>query len=427
MNPFQPFTEFRRRRLATLKSKEFWDLFEDYRPVLSTFNGQLYEMGAVRAAIHTNATHRSKLALEIAGPSTKYHAQEKVMAIRINPFQTFSQFLYKVSTILDCENSCIIVPLYESPLSERIIGLYPVHPQSAEIVEQDGDVFVKYYYYGHLKAIELDRCGIVRKFEYKNEIFGDTNKALFPTLDLLEIHKKSIEEAVSASATLRFLVKLSNTFKDKTIKAERDRFKTENLGGDTGGVLMVDKKYEEVKQIDSSPVVVAPEQMEIVANNIHDYFGVSPEIIQNNFDSDDWESYFLGNVEPFSIQLSQVLTSLLFTETEIAAGNIVYLSANRLNYASNSEKVNIVSNLFDRGMITVNQGLSIFNLPPLDNEDGSRHFIRKDYIRLENLGAELGQDNPKFSLNKPKEEGGGDNASQSKPGVSDDGADDPDK
>lgn len=268
-----------------------------------------------------------------------------------------------------------------------------------------------------MKAIELDRCGIIRKFEYKSEIFGDSNQALYPTLDLLKIHKKSIEEAVSASATLRFLVKLSNVFKGDTLKGERDRFKNDNLSGDTGGVLMVDKKYEEVKQIDSSPVVVAPEQMELVSNSIHDYFGVSSAIIQNSFDSDDWESYFLGNVEPFSIQLSQVLTSMLFTDAEIAAGNMVYLSANRLSYASNSEKVNIVSNLFDRGMITVNQGLSIFNLPPLDTEDGDRHFIRKDYIRLENLGAELGQDNPGFSVDKIGE-GGGNDAGQNGKGVS---------
>lgn len=411
------FTEYRRKRRVMAKARDFWGLIDGYRPVLLGYNGNLYEMGAVRSAIHANASHRSKLSLEIIGPSTKYRSLEKILAVRINPFQTLSQFLYKVSTILDCENSVIIVPLYENPLSDRIIGLFPVHPQSAEIVHQDGEVFVRYMCYGQMKAIELDRCGIIRKFEYKSEIFGDSNQALYPTLDLLKIHKKSIEEAVSASATLRFLVKLSNVFKGDTLKGERDRFKNDNLSGDTGGVLMVDKKYEEVKQIDSSPVVVAPEQMELVSNSIHDYFGVSSAIIQNSFDSDDWESYFLGNVEPFSIQLSQVLTSMLFTDAEIAAGNMVYLSANRLNYASNSEKVNIVSNLFDRGMITVNQGLSIFNLPPLDTEDGDRHFIRKDYIRLENLGAELGQDNPGFSVDKIGE-GGGNDAGQNGKGVS---------
>ena len=163
---------------------------------------------------------------------------------------------------------------------------------------------------------------------YKNEVFGDNNAAMWPTLQMLDIHQKSIAEAVKASATLRFLVKLSNTFSDKTIREERDRFVSQGLT-DSGGVLMVDTKYADVKQIESKPVIVDKDQMALIDTNVQDYFGVSRKIIQNSYNSEEWAAYYEGNTEPFAIQLSQVLTSMLFDATDIARGCICLLYTSR--------------------------------------------------------------------------------------------------
>ena len=40
----------------------------------------------------------------------------------------------------------------------------------------------------------------------------------------------------------------------------------------------------------------------------------------------------------------------------------------------------------DRGLITVNQGLAVFNLPPV--EDGDKRYIRKEYTEVKNLDKE---------------------------------------
>lgn len=381
------YKEYRRSKAIQNKAKDYWQLIQGYHPVYSNFNGNLYESHTVQSAIHTNATHRSKLCVEIVGPL--YRDLAKYLMVMANPYQTISQFAYKVSTIYDATNSCIIIPLYSSPMADRPVGFWPVNPQSAEIVEHDGDVFIRYNFYGQMRAIEFDRVGVMRKKDFNSEIFGGSNAALYPVLDLIEVHNHSIQEAVKAGNTIRFLAKLMGTFKPGDISAERKRFVDDNLTGENGGVMLIDSKYADVKQLDSKPVMVDDKQLQAINDSVNNYFGVSPAILQNSFNSDQWNAYYEGSVEPFAIQLSQVLSSMLFTPAEIANGCMVYLSANRLQYASNGEKIEIVSALFDRGLLTVDQGLEIFQLPPIGGDEGSRRHIRKDYIDLSLLGAEI--------------------------------------
>ena len=411
MGLFSDFLEYRRRRAVQHKAAEYFQLLDGYRPIYTSYSGGVYEVSQTRAAINANATHRSKLQVDITGD--KYRDLQHIINVQPNPWQTTAQFLAKISTILDVENTCIIIPLYDSIYPDHIVGFWPILASGADIVERDGVVYLRYTHQGRACAIEYDRCGIMTRMSYKSEIFGDSNTAIAPTMDLIDIHRKSIEEAVRASATLRFLVKLSNVFADRTIREERDRFVSQGLT-DAGGVLMVDSKYSEVKQIESKPVIVDKDQMALIDQNVQDYYGISRKIIQNDFNSSEWSAYYEGSVEPFAIQLSQVLTSMLFTGQDIARGCMVYLSANRLQYASNEEKTEIVQTLFDRGLMTTNQGLDVFNLPHVP--DGDKRYIRKDYIDASLLGAEIspalvGGDN-KPAKNPKEPEGGDPNAVQ---------------
>lgn len=415
MSIFSDFKEYRARRRMGASSSDFWKLFEFYNPVFSSFNGECYEKSQVRSAMHANANHRSKLNIEIIGP--RYKDLGKTIGMWVNPYQTTAQFLYKISTISDAENSCILVPLYDSVAGDHICGAYPIHPQSAEIIEHDGVVYVRYNYYGHSEAVELDRCGIYNKMCYKNEIFGDSNAALFPTLELINVHEQSTASAARSSAQIRFLAKLRSQQPPELMKAETKRFAEDKLGSDSGGVLIFDQKYEDVKQVSSSPIIIDDKQMALINENICNYFGVSKEIMQNSFTSDQWSAYYEGSVEPFAIQLSQVLTRMLFTPQEVASGSRVHLSANRLQYASNKEKLEIVSALFDRGLLTTDQSMEIFQLPPVGGAEGAKRHIRKDYIDSSLLGAEI---DPALAATTLPGKEVNNNASEKQSGVPDD-------
>lgn len=85
-------------------------------------------------------------------------------------------------------------------------------------------------------------------------------------------------------------------------------------------------------------------------------------------------------MEPFAVQLGLVMTNMSFSPREIACGNEILFSSNRLQYATNQEKLETVVQLFDRGLLSTNQGLQIFNMPPV--EGGDERFIRGEYINV---------------------------------------------
>ena len=124
--------------------------------------------------------------------------------------------------------------------------------------------------------------------------------------------------------------------------------------------------------------------MNQIKENVFTYFGTNEDILQNKFNSDSWNAYYEGSIEPFAIEASLVHTNMLFSEREISFGNSVIFTANRLQYLSNSEKLNTVTQLFDRGFLTHNQGLEIFNMAPVDG--GDKRFIRKEYTETDKIG-----------------------------------------
>ena len=357
--------------------RNYFKTLTAYQPVFTSFEGGVYEMALTRAAIHTFATHVSKLKPEVNGDK----ALEAKLQYKPNPYMDTTKFLYRLATIYAVNNNAFIAPLYGRDM-ETIMGYYPLLPQRCEVVEAMGKVYLRYSFQsGQHAAVEFERAGLLTQYQYKSDFFGETNRALLPMLELMHAQNQGIIEGVKNSATLRFIARLGSVLKDNTIEEERRRFVEDNFSPENnGGVLMFDAKYADVKQIDSKPYLVNPTQMNLINDSVYSYFGVNAKILQNDFSSSQWGSYYEGRIEPFAVQLGLVLTNMSFSELEVEAGNYILLSSNRLQYADNREKLEIVTQLFDRGFITHNQGLEIFNLPPVDG--GDRLYIRREYMEL---------------------------------------------
>ena len=203
-------------------------------------------------------------------------------------------------------------------------------------------------------------------------------------MDLIHANNQGIVEGVKNSASIRFMGKLAQVLKPSDIEAERKRFTETNLTTmNNGGVLLYDQKYEDVKQITSEPFVVDDKQMQQIKENVFDYFGTNEKILRNQFTSDEWNSYYEGKIEPFAIEASLIHTRLLFSDFEVASGNEVIFSANRLQYMSNKEQLEMITALFDRGFLNQNEGREILNLSPV--EGGDKYYIRKEYCSKDML------------------------------------------
>lgn len=380
------FKSIRKKERMEEAVNNFFKVINGYIPTFTTFEGGIYEMELTRAAIHCFATHVSKLKPEIKGANNS--TLERTLQFRPNSLMDTKKYLYRLATVYETDNTAFIAPLYDKVFN--LVGFYPLATRKCKIVDYEGEKYLKYQFgFGNQAACELSHVGIMNQFQYENELFGSSNSCLRPTMDLIHAQNQGIIQGVKNGATIRFIAKLAQSLKPEDIKKEQKRFTEENLATDNnGGVMMIDTKYAEVKQIDSKPFIVNPSQMSQIKENVFNYFGCNDEILQNKFDSNKWNAYYEGKIEPFAIEAGLVHTHMAFTEREISFGNEIMFTANRMQYLSNDEKLNTVVNLFDRGFLTHNQGLEIFNMPSV--EDGDKRYIRKEYALTDNF-IDLGQ------------------------------------
>lgn len=371
------------RRPPDADPRAYFKTLTAYQPVYTTYRGGLYEMALTRAAIAAFARHCSKLHLEIVGDFRPELAP--VLGQQPNPWMDASKFIARLATIYQVQNNAFIVPVEDA--AGRLVGYYPVLPQQTSIREYGGAPYLQYEFWGGQRAaVELSRAGLLTQHQYEDDFFGADNRPMLPTLQVMRTQDEGIVNGIKNATTIRFLARLAANLKQKDIDAERKRFAKDNLEGNSTGVMMFDSKYADVKQIESTALVVNPKQQELIRESVFEYFGTNEKILTNTYTEDEWNAYYEGSIEPFAIQLSLVLTAMTFTPAEIAQGAGIIATANRLQYASNNTKLNIVTQLFDRGFLTHNMGLEIFNMPPV--EDGDKYYIRKEYAEVSKLNTE---------------------------------------
>ena len=359
-------------------------MLNGHTPKFNSFGGNVYESELVRAAINARATHISKLKVEMMGAARP--ALQRKMALAPNQWQTWGQFLYRLSTLLDIHNTAFICPVYD--IYGEPSGVFTPLPERCEIVQFNETPYLRYEFQsGDKAAVELAYCGIMTKFQYRNDFMGESNHALFPTMDLIHIQNQGIEEGVKSAANIRFIAQLSNFAKAEDLKKERKRFVEENLKEDGGGLLLFPNTYSNIQQINSKPWVIDAEQMAAIRNSVFEYFGVNEDVLQNKAYGDAWSAFYEGSVEPFAIQCSDVMTKMLFTLREQTQGNKVMLTANRLQYMTNADKLNVASQMVDRGIFTLNQAMEMWNLPPV--EGGDVRIIRGEYYNADEKVTEV--------------------------------------
>ena len=377
---------FKNRPKETGKYEGTFKMLNGYTPHFTSYGGGVYESELIRAAINARATHISKLKVEITG--TARPALQNKLKHGPNQIQTWSQFLYRLSTILDIHNTAFICPVYDQYGEPS--GIFTPLPQRTEIVQYGERPYLRYEFSNGTKAaIELDYCGIMTKYQYKSDFFGESNHALFPTMDLIHIQNQGIEEGVKSAATYRFMAKVNNFTKSEDLAKERKRFTDDNLN-DGGGILLFPNTYTDIKQVDVKPWVVDAEQMKIIKDNVFDYFGVNEEVLENKAFGDAWSAFYEGAIEPFAIQFSEVMTKMLFTLREQSTGNEVMATSNRLQYMSNADKLNVSSQLLDRGIMSINDVREIWQLPPV--EGGDTRIIRGEYYSTDEKIQEGGDE-----------------------------------
>lgn len=359
-------------------------MLNEYVPIFTQFGTEPYDNDVVRSAIDSIARNAAKLKprhIRRANGTVipQLSNLQRLLQVRPNRYMDAYTFYYKVITQLFVKNNAFIYIDYAQ--DGTILGFYPITSNYVELIEARGQVWAKFTFIsGEKLTVPYTELIHLRRFFYKNDFWGESNSnTLAPTLDLITTTNQGIVNSVKQSAFIRGILKFSQSMmKPSDIKAERDRFVSEYLSIDNnGGIGAIDAKADFIP-MKNEPVTVDDKQQSYIKSTIYDYFGTNENIIQSKYSEDEWNAFYESTLEPIAIQLSLEFTSKVFSERELGFGNEVVFESNRLQYASNASKINLIKETMPFGLLTMNEAREIFNLGPV--EDGEKRLVSLNFV-----------------------------------------------
>lgn len=369
----------------------------------SQFTGDAYQNDIYRSAVDSIARHIAKLSgKHIINNSKQNDSNSKINRLiqdRPNPYMSGYDFLYKVATQYFLYNNAFI--LVQKDNKGNLSGLYPLSPTNVEyVVDARNEMYLKFLFSNGEKVIlHMNEVAVLRRHFNSNELLGDDNSAIMPTLQLAHTQNEGMNEAIKNSAQIRGIVKYTQALSPSKLKEAKEEFMNNYFTmANNGGVIPVDTSME-YQPLNVSDVQIDTSQMQVVKQKIYDYLGISESIVNGTYTEDGWQAFFESIIEPFSIQIALELTDKVFSEREKAFNNRIIFESSKLQYASNQSKTNVIKELLPLGVLTVNQALDLLNLPNVEDGDKriqSLNYVDKDIVneyQMQNKGDKVNEGN----------------------------------
>ena len=344
-------------------------MLNSYNAQFTTLSNNTYDSKVTKQCIDRIATHCAKLIPKHIKGNVSNNIKGDInflLQSQPNPLMTKFDFIYKTISMLytDC-NAFIFISKDKQGF---ITGFYPVIATNYELLQDNfGNIYLKFQFVNGLTYI-LPYLELIhlRLFYNQHDIFGTSNKVLKTDIDTAHTASEGIKNAIKTSNNLKGILKYSNSLlKEKDIKASKDAFVADFLNLENeSGIAAVDGKAE-FQEVNLKPITLDKEQLEQVNNNIFDYFGISEKIVKNNFTEEEWNAFFEGVIEPRAIQLSDAFTSKIFSIKARKDEHKIVFTTNRLQYASLTNKINLIKIAGSYGLLTKDDGREILDMPPL--------------------------------------------------------------
>jgi HK97 family phage portal protein len=278
-----------------------------------------------------------------------------LLSVRPNANMDAYSFYYKMISQLQYKNNAFA--FWDTDASGNVKAIYPIDFSRLELLEHKNQIYVQFHFLGGDKlTLPYSEVIHLRRFFYAHEMYGDTNgEALQKMLDLIHTTDEGIINAIKSSAYLRGLLSFNNILSDADMKKSREKFVNEFMDlTKKGGIAALDARatYTDLK---AEPKMITHDQMSLIESKVYKYFSVSDPIVKSEYNEEQWNSFYESVIEPLAIQMSLEFTSKLFSGREKSFGNEIIFESNRLQYASNKTKIEVVQMLMDRGMMSVNQ------------------------------------------------------------------------
>lgn len=349
----------------------------EYAPTFSSYDGGIYEQALTRAAIERFATAASKLNPEVTGSSHPQTA--RLFRTRPNPYTTWPKLLARVATACECDNNVFLIPGFakdgQTIDSFWFLGGPDLHIQVREFEDEPWFLFTTKN--GKQFTRRVTETCVLNRFQYTSDYFGEDG-VLDSTMRLIDAQEKAQDSAIKNGAKIRFIGQLNGQVHEEDMEKKRDRFVQTNMkASNSGGLMIYDGTFARVEQLDPMSYVMDNGEMQRIQDNVCMYFGISMSILMNDYTEEQWNAWYESKIEPFALQLGEELTHIIYTPRE-QISNRVSFSSNRLQYASTATKLKVTTELADRGFITGDAVMDIWQMPHFDG--GDKRIIRGEYI-----------------------------------------------
>lgn len=347
-------------------------ILDDSKATFTPYKGDFHNDIDIRACIDAIARNGAKMhPRHIRNFSGKFEDVNgrlyKLLAKQPNELQDAYKFYYQVITNLEMYNDSFVYIQRNENL--EVTGLYPLEFSEGKLYEFQGKLWVKFKF-GRSKErfVPYDSCIHLTRFVGKDGIFGGSTVPIVKTLSIKHIIDEGIVNAIKTTQNIKGIIKSTKAMlKPEDVKKMRDQFVDDFVrNSNKSGIGGLDATTE-FTPVKIEPTTADESQIKVFDNKILSYFGLSESILQSRYSEDEWNAFYESVLEPIGLQMSLEFTNKIFTPTEKNFGNEIMFESNRLQYASNKTKVEVLR--YANNIMTINELREIFNLAPREDGD----------------------------------------------------------
>lgn len=373
-------------------TSEQLELVEGNKAVFTAYKGDFYNDPDVIACIDAIARNGAKMhPRHIRNFNGKLETLKdslyKILAKQPNELQNAYKFYYEVIANLELYNNAFVYMQRDE--NYKITGLYPLNFNEVKLYEYQGNIYIKFRFgRGKERFVPYKDCIHLTRFVGDEGVFGGSTLPIRKVLDIKHVLDEGIVNAIRTTQSIKGVLKSTKAMlKPEDVKKMRDQFVDDFINSHKNksgiGGLDATTNFTPVK---IEPTTASDSQMKSIDNKILSYFGVNEHIIQSNYSEDEWNAFYESVLEPIGLQMSLEFSNKIFTPTEKNFGNEILFESNRLQYASNKTKIDLVR--YVGNIMTINEQREVFNLAPIEN--GDVFMIDQNHTINEEVGTNEG-------------------------------------
>ena len=345
-------------------------LLDNYKSSFTKYRGDFEEDIQIRACVDTIARNGAKMhPKHIRDREGKFEIVNgnlyRLLAKKPNELQNAFQFYYQIISDLELYNNSYIYIQRDENFVVR--GLYPLSYRTIKLYELDRKLYIQFKF-GNSKErfVAYDNCIHLTRFTSKDGLYGGSVEPILKTLSIKHILDEGIVNAIKTTSAIKGLIKTTQAMlKPEDVKKMRDTFVQDFIeNADKSGIGGLDATTT-FTPIKVEPTIASQEQVKAFDDKILSYFGINENIIQSKYSEDEWNAFYESVLEPIGLQMSLEFTNKLFTPTERYFGNEIVFESNRLQYASNKTKIELLR--YANNIMSINELREVFNLTPIEN------------------------------------------------------------